>query len=441
MNNGILLLAAEGEEGRYALFAFLMSIVFVGVGLYGIFTGKLMIWGRQRWLFSLVGLDESSPGFPQLIGGCYCAVGGIVLVAMTVQAMKAPEEQQQVARPDIDLSHLPDLSKIPVHMPPGTNNPRPSSSPPVSSVPSTEAPKPRENRFDPETTERLRAERMKAEAEQEAAKREKERLAQVAKEAVEQMNREKEAARQAALELPDPPLPLSYFTYADVALQESPELGESGSERFADHAPPGGVMVGAIFFVGKNYGASIAGIQPIYQVGDKYVKGKICGDETDQPVQQLAEAGGVVAGFKLMTGRIIDAAQLAYGPLDGTKIDPKQGYFGEQIGGDGGYPGNYYAEGRAISGVFGTYEKGKSLKSLGMYVIRRMQVTGAAPPSSMSAELRTFTSSNGKFSVQAKFVALNDDGTVSLEKEDGSKVKAPLSSLSAEDQAYVNSMR
>jgi hypothetical protein len=74
-------------------------------------------------------------------------------------------------------------------------------------------------------------------------------------------------------------------------------------------------------------------------------------------------------------------------------------------------------------------------------MIRRIHWTSTvllalASPASVSAddELRTWTS--GKFKIEAKFVAVDDD-TVTLEKEDGEQVEIPLKKLSKADQDYI----
>ena len=51
-------------------------------------------------------------------------------------------------------------------------------------------------------------------------------------------------------------------------------------------------------------------------------------------------------------------------------------------------------------------------------------------------ELRTWTDKSGKFKITAKFVSV-EDGTVTLEKEDGKTIEIPLEKLSAADQKLV----
>lgn len=55
-----------------------------------------------------------------------------------------------------------------------------------------------------------------------------------------------------------------------------------------------------------------------------------------------------------------------------------------------------------------------------------------------SAFAREWTSSNGKFKIEAEFVAVKN-GKVVLEKPDGTYASVPLDKLSAEDQAFIES--
>ncbi len=50
--------------------------------------------------------------------------------------------------------------------------------------------------------------------------------------------------------------------------------------------------------------------------------------------------------------------------------------------------------------------------------------------------MRTWTSNNGKYRVNAKFVALNDD-SVTLENEDGKTLTVALDKLTEADQQFA----
>src|SRR5690349_14633674 len=54
-------------------------------------------------------------------------------------------------------------------------------------------------------------------------------------------------------------------------------------------------------------------------------------------------------------------------------------------------------------------------------------------------DLRTWTDSTGKFKIKAKFIKL-DEGTVTLEQEDGSEMEISLKKLSTADQKVANEL-
>ncbi|PQO44737.1 SHD1 domain-containing protein [Blastopirellula marina] len=438
MIDSVQLLAAGDEEGKgLALLVFFgLSILFFGLGVYGIVTKTVLLRARDVAFFRMFGVKEFSPGFAVVTGLTYCLCGIFMFVAATAVSMGFSLDNEgkgkPVAKQDAPAPERPGPAAPADRNGADAENGR-------DQVGEQAMPSPLFPQFDEEeeaAPQLDEEQRRQQQAEQEAARREQERMN---REAEDRTRQQQEEARKAALTLPAPPQPLSQFAYVDRSVQESKLLGKAKGERFMDRAPEGGVMVGAIFFIGDHFGNSIAGIQPIYQVGDKYVKGAICGNETDRPVQLLAEAGGVVAGMKVNAGLVMDSAQLAFGPLKGTKIDPKQGYFGQTVGSDGGSPNDFYAEGHAIAGIFGTYETDKSLMSLGMYVITRMQESAPAPTS--EPEMRTYTSADGKFQVEAKLLKVNADGTISLLKKDGKEISVPLTSLSEADRTFVQSQQ
>ncbi|PVV02445.1 hypothetical protein BB560_003100, partial [Smittium megazygosporum] len=51
--------------------------------------------------------------------------------------------------------------------------------------------------------------------------------------------------------------------------------------------------------------------------------------------------------------------------------------------------------------------------------------------------IRKWTDANGNFSIDARFLYLDDNNVVYLIKQDGNEINAPLSKLSAKDQAYI----
>ncbi len=56
-----------------------------------------------------------------------------------------------------------------------------------------------------------------------------------------------------------------------------------------------------------------------------------------------------------------------------------------------------------------------------------------------AAKPRTWTASNGKFSVEAKLVKV-DEGKLVLKRADGQEISVPLDKLSEADQKYVDNL-
>ncbi|MCC9604572.1 hypothetical protein LOC68_27355 [Blastopirellula sp. JC732] len=251
------------------------------------------------------------------------------------------------------------------------------------------------------------------------------------------------ATAPAAVELPTPPAPLPPLAYAEEAVQAGERLGwtniGSRESKFIDRAPPGGVLVGAIVFKSSRFGTTVAGIQPIYQRQDQYVAGGICGTSTSDTAFSLAEAGEAVSGFRFRSGLVVDVIALTFAPLEGLQLNIDDERQGERLGSpDRDLPKVWSGDSKLIVGIYGTYENNTNVRSLGMLYADQVTAGELGPP---LQPLRTFSSANGKFTVEAKLVKINDDGTVSLEREDGSRVSAPIASLSEEDQKYIESQR
>lgn len=63
--------------------------------------------------------------------------------------------------------------------------------------------------------------------------------------------------------------------------------------------------------------------------------------------------------------------------------------------------------------------------------------TSPKPTTKPTPDFRKWTSADGKFSVEAKFVKLDGNNIVLLRKDNGKEIKVPLNKLSASDQAHA----
>ncbi len=232
-------------------------------------------------------------------------------------------------------------------------------------------------------------------------------------------------------ELPRPKVSLPAISYSLRAAKPSEYLGGKAGTEFVDQAPEGCLLVGAFVYQGQDWGGAVNGMQPIYQLQDKYVRGHLYGKDSGTETLVLAEPGHAVAGIKVRAGLVMNAVQFAFAPLDGSRLDPQGGYFSNWIGSEGGSDYEFYAEGRACCGIFGRY--GENFHGMGLGVIPRMTVSQTAE----SAGQRTWTSADGQFTIEATLVNTEGDKVV-LQKSDGSTITVPLADLSTADQQYVN---
>jgi hypothetical protein len=134
----------------------------------------------------------------------------------------------------------------------------------------------------------------------------------------------------------------------------------------------------------------------------------------------------------------LNALQLVFMRFEGKQLNPRDTYESDWVGAEGGGPGNLFAKGQALSGIFGKYEA--DLHGLGVSAIPQLRVRAATsevdPAKSGTDQLRTWQSSDGKFSVEATLVeVLGDQAT--LRRADRKVIRVPLSRLSDADQEYV----
>ena len=80
----------------------------------------------------------------------------------------------------------------------------------------------------------------------------------------------------------------------------------------------------------------VKAIRPIYRVGDKDSVGEQYGTNLTNVVKVIAKPGYAVAGVSLKTGLGIDGMSVTFMKIADGKLDPKDAYESEWIGGKGG---------------------------------------------------------------------------------------------------------
>jgi hypothetical protein len=248
-----------------------------------------------------------------------------------------------------------------------------------------------------------------------------------------------------ATKLPRPKQPFPTFQYADDQVQTSAAMGSESGDAFEVRAPNGGVLVGVRVIRGDVFNGCVQGIEPIFQVENRYVGSRLAGTQGEDEHLLLAPPGYAVGGIEIASGLMMDAIRMFYFPLKDNRLDIKSPKPSEWVGGNGGRTRIIIGDGGFIVGLAGSHKD--TLQSIALVYTRADDVT-VAPPKAASAtkavaskaeaapELRLWKSSSGKFSVKAKLDGL-DGSDVKLITEDGRNITVPVEKLSEADQKVL----
>jgi len=116
-----------------------------------------------------------------------------------------------------------------------------------------------------------------------------------------------------------------------------PRIHGGGSEEHRDAAPPNGVLVGLEVGMGKWFNNDVVtAIRPIYRVGEKESFGEQFGTSTGNTIKVVAKPGYAVGSIKAKAAGGLDGFSITFMKLVDGKLDPKDSYESEWIGGQGG---------------------------------------------------------------------------------------------------------
>jgi hypothetical protein len=239
---------------------------------------------------------------------------------------------------------------------------------------------------------------------------------------------------------PKQALPL--FEYADDSVT-TVVVKAGGDVPFEDYAPEGAVLVGLHVSLGDGRrGGHVQAVRPIYQLGKIYREGAWCGTPTDDESRLIAKPGYVVGAVRVRAGLVIDAVGLTFVAVKDGQLQTDDTYDSPWLGGDGGAERPTPEPPAFIVGVVGGSRE--SLEGLGYFAASKVTTPEAASGEEASSEatpkppakLRTWTSADGKFKVEAAFVGVVGGNAV-LRNEAGKVLRVPLAKLSEADQAFI----
>ncbi len=152
--------------------------------------------------------------------------------------------------------------------------------------------------------------------------------------------------------LPECTTAVRLVSAGDVTMSEvcgNPNRGE-----FESSAPDGGLLVGMRIYTGISFGGVIEGFQPVYQVGDEYEIGEICGNKRASMEEIIARPGYAVGALEFQRGLVINSMALWFQKLDGDALSPTDSYVSETIGIDDRNSEKLSSNNGPIVGITGT---------------------------------------------------------------------------------------
>ncbi|MFO0915047.1 MAG: hypothetical protein U0795_18955 [Pirellulales bacterium] len=176
-------------------------------------------------------------------------------------------------------------------------------------------------------------------------------------------------------ELPAVEVALPLFTVAEKNVQLFP-LRDSPGNPISERAPEGGLLVGLCISRGQDWGGSVDGIRPVYQVGDRYEWGEWYGDETSHQTLVIAKPGYAIANARVRAGLVINAIQVAFAAVGERGMQVKEFYLSPWVGTEGGTEGAALESPGPIVGVTVIIQSDQNRRILsGLGVQRALKAT------------------------------------------------------------------
>jgi hypothetical protein len=148
-----------------------------------------------------------------------------------------------------------------------------------------------------------------------------------------------------------------------------PEPNGNPREQFREATPQRGVLVGfRVGYVEIFGGPKVAMVEPIFQVGNRYIPGKRHGKPVRPAQTVVAKPGYAVGAIHTRTGLTVDAFQVEFMRFKDGQLDPDDSYMTNWLGDPrGGSPRYCSGEGKLIVGIHGR-SNGREINALGLLV-------------------------------------------------------------------------
>lgn len=151
------------------------------------------------------------------------------------------------------------------------------------------------------------------------------------------------------------PMPKGPTEVAGPRMKDPVMLGHPGAPAFKDLAPAGGHLVGLEIGLGK-FGPSdvVHALRPIYRAGGRETTGEQRGTNLTRVTVAKAKDGYAVGAVTVKAGLGLDGMSVTFMKIVDGKLDPKDAYESEWVGGKGGRaPVTLGGDGTPVVGIVG----------------------------------------------------------------------------------------
>ncbi len=165
------------------------------------------------------------------------------------------------------------------------------------------------------------------------------------------------------------PLALRYNSQRLIEIPPNPSAARGQS--FREIGPEGGLLVGlrVRYTDDASDKAKIGSIQPIFQVGSRYIGGGVYGARSSiGQTTVIADPGDAIVALEVRTDVNIDAIQISFMKVEATRLDPSRSSISEWIGdAQGGRPLTFSTRGYIPVGLTGLANS-DGVQSIGLVI-------------------------------------------------------------------------